>query len=114
MVYLPVFATLLSTILCSVNAYSGNATWYQSSVGGCSVNDSNPEDFLVALGPSEYNGGASCSGLVRIDYDGKSVVATVNDLCPTCPPGNIDLSATAFEELAELSEFLISVTWDFV
>ena len=44
--------------------------------------------------------------------DGKSVTVTVEDTCPTCAVGSVDLSPVAFEQLAALAVGrLHNVTW---
>ena len=35
--------------------------------------------------------------------NGKSVTVTVADTCPGCAPGSVDLTPTAFQQLAPLS-----------
>ena len=42
----------------------------------------------------------------------KSVTVTVEDTCPTCAPGSVDLSPVAFEQLADLAVGrLHNITW---
>ena len=44
--------------------------------------------------------------------DGKSVTVTVEDTCPTCAVGSVDLSPAAFEQLAPLAVGrLHNVSW---
>ena len=44
--------------------------------------------------------------------DGKSVTVTVEDTCPTCAVGSVDLSPVAFEQLAPLAVGrLHNVSW---
>ena len=50
--------------------------------------------------------------MVYVDQ-GKSVTATVADLCPGCGAGGVDLTPVAFEQLADLSVGRIEVTWDY-
>ncbi|KAI9062527.1 hypothetical protein FKP32DRAFT_1593170 [Trametes sanguinea] len=47
--------------------------------------------------------------------DGKSVTVTVTDRCAGCAVGSIDLTPTAFQQLASLDVGrLHGVTWNFV
>ena len=46
--------------------------------------------------------------------NGKSVDATVVDLCPDCASGSIDLSPGAFNQLASPDTGRIHVDWNFV
>ncbi|KAI0071513.1 hypothetical protein K474DRAFT_1712396 [Panus rudis PR-1116 ss-1] len=93
--------------------FTGDATWFNPATGACGrFNTDN--DLVVALSPSEYSGGARCFQNIQATYQGKSVVATVVDLCPGCGSGSIDLSPAAFQRLASLDVGRIhGVTWNF-
>ncbi|KAF8880747.1 RlpA-like double-psi beta-barrel-protein domain-containing protein-containing protein [Infundibulicybe gibba] len=56
----------------------------------------------------------SCGKNIRITYKGKSVVAKVEDKCPECVFGAIDLSPAAFNRLADPSVGRMQVDWVFV
>ena len=44
-----------------------------------------------------------CGRKMRVTYGDKSVTVTVADTCPGCSVGSVDLTPTAFEQLAPLS-----------
>jgi len=47
--------------------------------------------------------------------NGKSVVVTIADACPTCDNSNsIDLSQGAFDTIADAATGLIKIAWKFV
>ncbi|OBZ68318.1 Papain inhibitor [Grifola frondosa] len=110
--------TLISTVLAAVffgtaNAYSGQATYFEPGLGACGAY-SQPTDLIVALSPSEYVGGAHCYQHIGVNYNGNFVDATVVDECPGCASGSIDLSPSAFEQLAPLSAGrLYGVSWNY-
>ncbi|OBZ73955.1 Allergen Asp f 7 [Grifola frondosa] len=123
------FKALISTLFVSVflagttNAtpiaksgpFSGNATFFypSSPPGACGV-ISVDTDHIVALSPSEFGDGTHCFQHIRAQFNGKSVDATVVDLCFDCRNGTIDLSPSAFGELSDLSVGILhGVTWDF-
>ncbi|KAI0769352.1 RlpA-like double-psi beta-barrel-protein domain-containing protein-containing protein [Trametes elegans] len=111
-----IFSTILVAVLASgVQAYSGDATYYypNGGYGACGTQLQNT-DYIVALNPVQYSSGANCGRRINVQYQGKSVQATVADLCPGCGSGGVDLSPVAFEQLAPLSAGRIQVTWDFV
>ncbi len=56
-----------------------------------------PADFLPSASPDQ----------------GQWVDATIGDLCPGCSSGSIDLSPSAFQQLASLDAGRIQVSWDF-
>ncbi|KAJ3576100.1 hypothetical protein NP233_g653 [Leucocoprinus birnbaumii] len=94
-------------------ATNGDATYFFPGLGACGLFNTN-NDFIVALNPTDYNGGAACGRNIRVNYQGRSVTVTVRDLCPGCGPGGVDLSPAAFQQLADLSVGRIPVEWDFV
>ena len=47
--------------------------------------------------------------------DGRSVTVTVVDTCPGCLPGSVDLTPTAFQQLASLDVGrLHGITWTLI
>ncbi|RDX44877.1 barwin-like endoglucanase, partial [Lentinus brumalis] len=92
----------------------GTATYYQPNggFGACGAPSQN-SDFVVALSPSEYAGGANCWRHIGVRYKGKFVDVTVVDECPGCEPGHIDLSEGAFQQLASLSLGVIPVEYNY-
>ncbi|CAL1698873.1 unnamed protein product [Somion occarium] len=104
---------LASAYIGSAVAFTGDATFFDPGLGACgAINNAN--DFIVALSPSEYAGGAHCFQRIFVTYQGRSVDATVVDLCPGCGPGSIDLSPAAFSQLASLDVGRIhGVNWNF-
>ncbi|RXW25704.1 hypothetical protein EST38_g122 [Candolleomyces aberdarensis] len=43
---------------------------------------------------------SDCFKTITITYEGRSTQATVGDMCPTCPPGGLDLSMGLFKHVA--------------
>ncbi|KAK0457335.1 riboflavine-aldehyde-forming enzyme [Desarmillaria tabescens] len=97
-----------------VNATTGDATWYtpNGNYGACGTKLQN-SDNVVALSSAKYDAGAHCGKRIKVSYKGKSVDATVRDLCPGCGTNGIDLSSSAFQELAGLDVGRIQVTWNY-
>jgi rare lipoprotein A (peptidoglycan hydrolase) len=78
-------------------------------------------DYICAIDQNRYgNSGNSsplCGKQVKITntQNGKTVTVTVADDCPTCENSNsIDLSVSAFEAIASLSEGVAPIAWSFV
>uniref|UniRef100_A0A0W0G1H4 RlpA-like protein double-psi beta-barrel domain-containing protein n=1 Tax=Moniliophthora roreri TaxID=221103 RepID=A0A0W0G1H4_MONRR len=108
---------LLSTLLASielVNAFNGDATWYQpnGNYGACGWKLSN-SDMVVALPSGKYANGSKCRKHINVHYKSKSVNVVVADLCPGCGPNDVDLSEGAFKKLAGLDVGRMKVNWDF-
>ncbi|KAI0078594.1 hypothetical protein K474DRAFT_1706323 [Panus rudis PR-1116 ss-1] len=92
---------------------TGDATFFEPGLGACGA-FSSPNDLIVALSPSDYAGGSHCFRHILVNWQGRTVDATVVDLCPSCNPGSIDLSPAAFQQLASLNAGrLTGVNWNF-
>ncbi|KAF9414028.1 hypothetical protein BGZ94_000538 [Podila epigama] len=102
----------------AASTYSGVGTWFTDTVGSCGTPfDTN--DMIVAMNAALQgpNGGtAQCGRSVRIEHNGKSVVARVTDTCPSqyCSSGSLDLSQAVFKQLADLDVGVIDIKWSFV
>ncbi|KAJ4987265.1 allergen Asp F7 [Stagonosporopsis vannaccii] len=85
----------------------------------------NPEDITVALaqpawGASTYDtmtGKATnkwCGQKIQIEYGGKSVVATIMDMCPGCAGHDIDLSDGAWAAIGMTEWTRVKGSWSMV
>ncbi|KAJ7779410.1 hypothetical protein DFH07DRAFT_936249 [Mycena maculata] len=76
-------------------------TWYPTDTGpdACTGKNHLSTDWYVAMGTNQYADGSGCCGRqLRLDYNGKSTVATCVDECATCPGwGELDLTEGLFE-----------------
>ncbi|KAH9852758.1 RlpA-like double-psi beta-barrel-protein domain-containing protein-containing protein [Lenzites betulinus] len=112
LVRLSVVTSLLSV---GVSAFTGDGTFFNpgGAFGACGSVEQD-SDFVVALSADQYAGGANCFRRVSISFQGHQVSATVEDLCPGCASGSIDMSPVVFQELAALSVGrLHGVEWNF-
>ncbi|KAI0470609.1 RlpA-like double-psi beta-barrel-protein domain-containing protein-containing protein [Xylariaceae sp. FL0804] len=91
-------------------AHSGDLTYYEPGLGACGETNS-ASDHVVALSQSDYPGG--CGKTITIYKGGKTATATVVDKCMGCAAGDIDVSPTVFEEIADLAVGRLQVTWDY-
>ncbi|TFK36607.1 RlpA-like double-psi beta-barrel-protein domain-containing protein-containing protein, partial [Crucibulum laeve] len=90
------------------------ATYFYPGLGACGFTNGN-NDFIAALSSAKYQAeGNFCSRAIRVNYNGRSVVATVVDKCPGCGYDDVDLSPAAFSALANLTLGRIPVEWDFI
>jgi len=65
----------------------------------------------VAIAPDQFNGGKSCGRCIRLYSSGvkkppRSLFATVDNLCPECRSGDIDLGLEG--------DGIWRVNWEFV
>ncbi|CAG8526087.1 11848_t:CDS:2 [Ambispora leptoticha] len=111
-----------SSSTCS-GSHSGDGTFYNPGLGACGQTDDD-QSMIVALNapdfdPSTPNGNPNknslCGRQIRICYNGKTVVATIEDRCPECASGAIDMSPAVFNQLADPSVGrLHGVQWDYI
>lgn len=96
---------------------SGQATYYTPGLGACGKT-SGDSDKIAALnkdqfydGDSKSNGNGNCGRKAKVTRGGKSVTVTIVDSCPGCKKGDLDLSPSAFKELADESEGRVEINW---
>jgi expansin (peptidoglycan-binding protein) len=118
-IYLP--AALLITIypplsLSDSSTHSGEGTFYGYGGGGnCSF--PKPGNMLTAaMNATDYAGSAACGGVIVVTNEdtGLSVTVRIDDQCPECAKGDVDLDQSAFAQIAEISKGRIPISWRYV
>jgi len=109
----------------SGQTYTGQATWYEVDDGaqvacGGSYAES---DYIAAVSWGMFdqfgasanpNSSPMCGKSLTATYQGKSVTVKVVDKCQGCATDDIDLTSSAFSQLADTSLGRLSgVTWSF-
>jgi len=91
----------------------GQATHYGPAGhgGNCSFPTIPPSRYTVAAGPSLYAAGAACGGYLQITGPRGTIVAKIDNQCPECGPGHLDLSDEAFAAISPLAAGLVKVTY---
>lgn len=103
--------------------HSGQGTWFDTGLGSCGDTDTD-SDFIVAVSHDLYdsfpgydgvnpNNNPVCGKKVHITYQGNSVDCTVVDRCTGCAMWDLDMTPTAFQQLAPLGAGRIQIEWDF-
>ncbi|KAH8548150.1 RlpA-like double-psi beta-barrel-protein domain-containing protein-containing protein, partial [Umbelopsis sp. PMI_123] len=102
--------------------FTGIGTWFipeteGGAQGACGPMESNTE-LIGALNAPQYgnmNAKSSwCGKKVKVTSGGKSVIITINDACPECKYGSIDLTQAAFEKLGDLVTGVLDISWTLV
>ncbi|KDQ64960.1 hypothetical protein JAAARDRAFT_188228 [Jaapia argillacea MUCL 33604] len=93
-------------------AFQGRTTWFYPGLGACGAYSSST-DHVVALSSDQFANGAHCYKHIGVWYGSNYVDATIVDLCPSCGEYDLDLSPSAFGELANLDVGVISAGWYF-
>jgi len=96
----------------------GSMTYYEVGLGACGQDDSGKGDThnIVAMSAELMgNSNSMCGRKVYIQgKDGQTVEATVRDKCPSCSPGEIDVSNKVFKEVVgNLGVGRSKVSWSF-
>ncbi|KAF7795163.1 hypothetical protein EIP86_006312 [Pleurotus ostreatoroseus] len=114
----------LSTLLCAATAspvdlekrvtHSGRGTWFDTGLGACGWTNVNT-DKIIAISSSIYGSGTNCGQYIQITNtaNGKTAYGTVADSCPGCGASDLDLTPSLFEELGDLSEGVLAISWHF-
>ncbi|HYJ73988.1 MAG TPA: expansin EXLX1 family cellulose-binding protein [Kineosporiaceae bacterium] len=91
----------------------GQATHYgpASAGGNCSFPTVPADKFTVAAGPDLYAHGAACGGYLSVSANGRTIRVKIDNQCPECRPGHLDLTDEAFAALAPLGKGLIAITY---
>lgn len=92
--------------------FSGTATFFNSNgTGYCGMPIKTDSMYIVALNTEMYNASKACGSCMEVTGNKGSVVVMVEDVCPDCPPGQLDLSRVAFSEIAGIDAGIADVTW---
>ena len=90
----------------------GQATHYGPASGGNCMFPTLPANrYTVAAGPDLYAHGAGCGGYLDVTSGGRTIRVKIDNLCPECRPGHLDLTDEAFAALAPLGKGLIPITY---
>ncbi|TYJ56557.1 hypothetical protein B9479_002649 [Cryptococcus floricola] len=93
--------------------YNGQATFYDVGLGACGGTNV-ATDYIVALNTAQYGSGypgPHCGKAITISYGGKQVGATIQDECPTCAYGALDMSTSLFLNFATADDGVFQMTW---
>lgn len=116
--------TILATVLAvsagpglaDSSTHTGEGTFYGYGGGGnCSF--PKPADILTAaMNATDYDGSAACGSVIVVTNEntGLSVTVRVDDQCPECAPGDVDLDQDAFAQISDISAGRIPISWHYV
>ncbi|KAF8526757.1 RlpA-like double-psi beta-barrel-protein domain-containing protein-containing protein [Gautieria morchelliformis] len=95
--------------------HEGQGTYFYPGEGNCGGwNTSN--DPIVAISTQIYDDGSNCGQWVYITNtaNGQTTYGQVQDSCPSCGAGSLDMSPAVFQNLADLSEGDIPIEWHYM
>jgi expansin (peptidoglycan-binding protein) len=96
--------------------HTGQGTFYGYGGGGnCSF--PKPTGILTAaMNTADYDTAQACGACIEVTNlnTQQSVVVRVDDRCPECAPGDVDLSQEAFAGISPLGAGRIPISWKYV
>lgn len=101
--------------------FEGQATWYElaTDLVNCSYPTGTLPQFYGALNTAQYADAAMCGACARVTGPKGSVDIQIVDQCPIatnpiCYEGHIDLNPPAFEQIGEIIDGIIPITWEVI
>ena len=95
--------------------YTGDGTFYGYSGGGnCSYPNPSSPVYTGAMNAAQYNNAASCGACVEVTGERGTLLISIEDQCPECKFGDIDLSIDAFPMVADPIKGRVTINWKYV
>ena len=95
--------------------YKGEGTYYGATGGGnCSFDVGTNNLKVGAMNNSQYANSQPCGACVEVKGPKGSLQIMVVDRCPECKQGDLDLSESAFEQIAEKSAGRVPIEWHYI
>lgn len=89
----------------------GVATFYDADgTGNCGF-DVAPDRMVTAVADPDWAGSLHCGRCLEVWGPEATIVVRVVDRCPECPTGHLDLSAEAFDLIAEPAQGIVPVAF---
>lgn len=93
------------------STFSGEGTFYSGDgTGACSF-PARADMLFAALNAPQFAGAALCGVCAEVTGPDGTVVVPIVDLCPECASGDLDLSPTAFDLIADPVDGRVPITW---
>ncbi|RHZ75929.1 hypothetical protein Glove_208g197 [Diversispora epigaea] len=99
----------------------GDGTYYDPGVGtGACGWLNNDSELVAALNAPQYGTSANpndspmCGKFVKVTGPKGSVKVKIVDKCPVCKNGDLDMSSTAFSQIAEMGQGRVKIKWKVV
>lgn len=113
-------AVLISGLAYAAGTYDpatihrGDGTYYEYTGGGnCSFPLPPSTTYTAAMSASDYANAQICGAWVVVTNPAtqQSIRVRIDDQCPECAPGDIDLTRAAFAKISPLAAGRIRVSW---
>jgi expansin len=95
--------------------HSGKATFYGDGGGGnCGFPGEEQPLYHGAMNQIDYDSSRVCGAWVHITGPSGEVTAFIDDRCPECLEGDIDLGPGTFEKIADRKLGIAPISWRYV
>ncbi|KAH8553931.1 RlpA-like double-psi beta-barrel-protein domain-containing protein-containing protein, partial [Umbelopsis sp. PMI_123] len=100
----------------SKSTFSGDGTYFTPGLGSCGETNTE-QDLIAALNAPQMgsspnpNSNPNCGKYAKVTGPNGTVRVKIVDTCPPCAYGSLDLSPTAFEQIADLAAGRVPITW---
>lgn len=106
---------LNNSILNCKEIFKGEGTYYGYTGGGnCSYPNPNNPIYTGAMNENQYNGSVICGACIEVTGERDSLIITIEDRCPECKYGDVDLSKEAFPKIADPVKGRVPISWKIV
>ena len=115
-------ALVAITIFCVCQAqaqnFQGKASWYNyyGTGGTCSLPYPTTGLYTAAINESQFDLAAYCGACAEVTNpaNARKVTVRIDDKCPGCPYGGLDLEKNAFAQIADLGQGIVDIQWRLV
>jgi expansin (peptidoglycan-binding protein) len=95
--------------------FTGEGTFYDYAGGGnCSFENPNTPVYTGAMNEEQYSNAITCGACIEVTGSLGTVTISIEDRCPECLYGDIDLSPSAFELIDDLTNGRVPISWKIV
>ncbi|MDW6004816.1 expansin EXLX1 family cellulose-binding protein [Vibrio mangrovi] len=97
--------------------HTGEGTFYGYGGGGnCSFPLPDDSIYTAAMNATDYNNSAACGAVIEVTNTktNQTVTVRIDDQCPECAKGDVDLDQDAFAEISPLEAGRIPISWKYV
>lgn len=96
-------------------SHSGQATFYDpNGNGNCSYGTAVNGKDIAALNKADYGLATWCGACAEITGPKGKLTVLIQDSCPSCSAGDLDLNPAAFDKIANHADGRVAITWKFV
>lgn len=90
---------------------TGVATFYDADGSGACSFDATADRMVTAVAAPDWAGSLECGRCLEVWGPEATIVVRVVDLCPECPSGHLDLSAEAFDLIADPVQGIVPIAF---